>query len=730
MDVLNRAYALLYDRYRSMTPGARLMAGLLMVVVILSAGYLFTHQMANPDVDLMHGVPLSAAELQIIEAALGKAGLRYEIHGASILVPRGQEAACMAALHDADALPKQCGDVLSTALNSTGPFEDHRVTDQKAKLALQEVLAKAIGAMPGIERASVLYDVDNKPGFNKEKVATAIAFVKSVGANQLSEAQVAAIRQAVGGGAVASLKPENVTVADLSGGRTWYAHAEDGGSGGEENLYLAVQRTYEQGLRTKILNALCYIPQVTVEVSVDLDRERGTHIRQDRRSPRDERHNAEPVRGHVQAGHPDRPAATAQQPNTAAVLNALLNGGHSDEEARDAEAADLGSHEHVEKESVGLTPLRASVSVGVPVSYFKNVWQERNPIEAGRPAPKPSAAALKQIQAECCAMIQKHVATLLPLPEGAAKPAESVTVSTFEPIPVQEPPPPDFNETLLNWLRQSWTTLGMIALGLLSLLIVRSIVRSAPPPPQVQTMSASAGLPDQLDAIVDDKTDDNVEPKIPRPHARRFEGAVRRCGRNFPNWWQPTRMPPLTSSVIGLDPYLDHDCPRPQPARRRHPQGGHPRGQPRSNGGRSAARTIGPAVRCAGPAGRRVGRADRCLRTAAGDRRVPPHRLTGPRQMPGRHRSGWAAGPAVGPRCVGRPSAKLGRADAFRRQYAAIQLSARDGRGAAFRIARRRACANHCRGALPVAARSGRCRVGATGPAAASRGRPPPGRTR
>jgi flagellar M-ring protein FliF len=531
MDFLNRAYAQLYDRYRSMTPGSRLTAGLLAIVVLLSLGYLFTHQTASPEVDLMHGVPLTAAELRTMEAALGKAKLQYEIRGSSILVPRGQEASCMAALSDGNALPKQCGEALSIALNSGGLWEDHRLTEQKTKFALLDVLAKAIGEMPGIEHASVLYDVDNKPGFNKEKVARAIAIVKSVGANPLSEAQVAAIRQAVGGGAVAGLKPENVTVFDQSVGRTWCPNAEDGSSGGEQNLYLAVQRAYEQVLRTKILNALCYIPNATVEVSVVLDRERSTRIRQDRRSSGDERSaGGGPVRGHGKAAPPERPAAVAQQqPNTAAALTALLGGGRSDEEPRDAEAADLGSHEHVEKESVGLTPLQARVSVGVPANYFENVckkiWQERNPTEPGQPAPKPNAAALERIRNECSLMIRNHVATLLPLPESTAKAAESVTVSTFQPIPVQEPPPPDFNETLLTWLRQSWATLGMIALGLASLLLLRSMMRGSPPTANVQTMAVSAEPLDQLDADVADKIDENLESKIPRPHARRFDGA-------------------------------------------------------------------------------------------------------------------------------------------------------------------------------------------------------------
>ena len=48
MDFLNKAFAQLSDLFRSMTPGARLTAGLLLVVVIVSLGYLFTHDMSGP----------------------------------------------------------------------------------------------------------------------------------------------------------------------------------------------------------------------------------------------------------------------------------------------------------------------------------------------------------------------------------------------------------------------------------------------------------------------------------------------------------------------------------------------------------------------------------------------------------------------------------------------------------------------------------------------------------
>ena len=518
MDLLNRAYAQLYDLYRSLTPGSRLTAGLLATVVLLSLGYLFTHQGSSPEVDLMHGVPVAAAQLPAMEAALGKANLRYEVRGTSILVPRGQEPACMAALADAKALPQNIGDAFREAVNSGGLFEDNRQREQRYRIATQDTLAMTIREMPGIERAYVVYDVDNKPGFNKDKLITATVGVKPVGSGQLAETQVTSIRNYVAG-AIAGLKPENVTISDLNGGRTWYANADAAG-GGEENLYIALQRTYEQDLKTKVLNALCLIPNVTVELSVVLDRERITRIKQDRRSAADPRRAGGDAA--AKGSRASRSGTTAQRPNTATVLGALLGGSSSEAERDEAETPELGSREQLEKESVGLTPIQARVSVGVPISYFKKVWQEQNLADSGQPQRAPSQTALDQIRNEESVKIQNHVAQLLPSRESAAKATELVTVTTFQDIPIQEPAPPDFNQTLLSWLRQSWTTLGMIALALVSLLVLRSMVRARPVAADVQTMAVSSDLDDDLDV---DKMPESREANIPHPHTRRFHSA-------------------------------------------------------------------------------------------------------------------------------------------------------------------------------------------------------------
>ena len=70
------------------------------------------------------------------------------------------------------------------------------------------------------------------------------------------------------------------------------------------------------------------------------------------------------------------------------------------------------------------------------------------------------------------------MAQLLPSIESAAKATELVTVTTFQDIPVVEPPAPEFQQEVLSWARQSWRTLGTIGLALISLLALRSMVRA------------------------------------------------------------------------------------------------------------------------------------------------------------------------------------------------------------------------------------------------------------
>jgi flagellar M-ring protein FliF len=247
-------------------------------------------------------------------------------------------------------------------------------------------------------------------------------------------------------------------------------------------------------------------------VSVALDHERFTRIKQDTRSAASDRRGGNAANSRPKDGRSGRSATSSLSPNTAAILQSLLGGSRGDDEAAEAEPV---SHEQVEKESVGLTPTVARVSVGVPISYFKKVWQERNLAEPGGLQKTPDQAALDRIRMDESAKIQRHVAQLLPSAEGAAKAAELVTVTTFQDIPAVEPPAPEFNQQLLSWAKESWRTLGTIGLVLIGMLLLRSMAR--PASAVSEAPPAAAASTDPVDEPAADQS-----AVIPAPHARRF----------------------------------------------------------------------------------------------------------------------------------------------------------------------------------------------------------------
>ncbi len=101
MDFLNKAFAQLSDLFRSMTPGGRITAGLLLVVAVVSVGYLFQHQASGGDEYLFGGAAMQTPTLQKMEEAFGKAGLNgFSMEGGRVKVPHAQRAAYLAALAD------------------------------------------------------------------------------------------------------------------------------------------------------------------------------------------------------------------------------------------------------------------------------------------------------------------------------------------------------------------------------------------------------------------------------------------------------------------------------------------------------------------------------------------------------------------------------------------------------------------------------------------------------
>lgn len=484
MDFLNKAFAQLADLFRSMTPGARITTVLLMAVLVASVGYLFTYHGTAADTFLMNGTQFSPAQLPAMEAAFAKANLNsYEFVGTKIRVPRSQQNAYMAALAEANALPENYGKILDDALANSNPWIDRQQREQLLKAARQKQLELVIRSMKGVQNAYVMYDIGAKHGFNKETPTTASVNVMPLAGQPLADAQVLAIRTLVAR-SIAGLLPENVAVTDLSNGRT-LAGSGDGAASPLEDPYSSRKAMYETQWRDKIQHALSYVPGVTVSANVELDREKTRRKETVVNDPKTSAPISITERTRSSTSDSSTPAGrvgyAAQQPNTSLSL-AGGSGKNSREEEKENETqtsnAISGTREMVE--DVGLTPKRVTISIGLPQSYFQKIWLQRNPPADGQPVKPPDQAALDQIRQEETTKIKEHVAKLIPAAEGVTDVSQMVQVTTFQDIKGADLPGPGTADYVIEWLSNNWSTLAMAAVALIALVMLRSMVKSAP----------------------------------------------------------------------------------------------------------------------------------------------------------------------------------------------------------------------------------------------------------
>jgi len=483
MDFLNTAFSQVSDLFRSMTPGARLTAGLLLVMVVVSLGYLFTYQVSSADQFLMGGQHFSTSELRAMEAAWGKAKLNgYEVVGTQVRVPAGEKDQYMGALVDAKALPPTWGQPLDDALGNTSPFVSKQQREAQIRNAKQKELALWISAMDGIEKAGVLYDTRVKPGLIRETQTTATVSVKTLGARPLATSRVSAIRHAVAG-AIAGMKAEEVNVIDLNTGQSFHGDSEGAGSP-TNDAYAMRKQMYEQQWKQKIQKALSYVPGVTVEPNVELDRDKVSHTNIRKLDPKTvalESTEKSISSQNENTGPAGAPGYKAQEPNRPRALAAGRGTTSRQEQSEDeTQTRNALSGTEEEKTTVGLTPKRVTVAVSVPNSYFVKIFKEQNPPAEGEEPKAPDQNALAKIRTEEIGKIKAHVANLLPEVEGVTDATQLVTVTPFQDITPEAIPSPGFSDKALSWLAESWRTLGMIGLVLFSLLMLRSMIRSAP----------------------------------------------------------------------------------------------------------------------------------------------------------------------------------------------------------------------------------------------------------
>ena len=268
MEVLVRAYRQLAEAVRSMTPAARVSAALALVVAAVSLVYLVQAERGGTDAWLMGGQSISAAQLQNMQAALGKGGVESHAEAGRLRVPRGQESKAMAALAEAGALPVDFNGFLEKAVAPGGWMSLNRNQAAAMKIARQRELQNIINEM--VEKSAVLIDEHSDGGFPpKTRLTASVSILPRRGEAFDPERIAAAIRNLMTS-SVAGLEADAVTVLDLRSGRA-YPGAAEADTPRSIGDYAQAKRYHEREYQQTVSSALAYIPGAIVTTSVELD---------------------------------------------------------------------------------------------------------------------------------------------------------------------------------------------------------------------------------------------------------------------------------------------------------------------------------------------------------------------------------------------------------------------------------------------------------------------------
>lgn len=477
MDFLNRATEQLRGYVESMTPGTRILAGLLLAVVVLSTGFLFHHESQGPDEFLFGGDFLPDSQLNRIEAAIAQAGLTgHRREGHRLRVPAGQQAAYLAAIADADALPPNFNTILEAALDGGNPLETREAARERLKITKQQTLSEIVRAMHWVEDAVVLYDEQEPYGLSHTKQVIGSVNVKPKQGESLDARRIHMLQTFVAH-AVVGLKPEDVAVTNLG---------EDGPYGSDESVYsdafndeyYKTQIAYEQYKRQSILNALSDIPGVRVEVNVQLDtsvKDTVPGAKSDPAAVQDR------DRGKSHTSRPSTPGNArhgtfAQGPGQPTGKHDL-NLPTQDEASAQTAIADRG----VERESptntrTRFTPKEVRATITIPRSYVEKIWRQRYVDDHRVPTEKD----LRDVQQAIVAKVESIVEPLLPRIATGNDRGKPVCVVVLDSVTTPSTTePPSANEALA-WASRNRSTLAMLAVVVFGLLGLRSLVAASP----------------------------------------------------------------------------------------------------------------------------------------------------------------------------------------------------------------------------------------------------------
>jgi flagellar M-ring protein FliF len=461
----------LFDQARllfsAMPFASRLLAGLLVVVIVISSVFLVKTDPANSSAYLFDGYRFSETELRRAEMAFSAAGLTgSERESGRLRIPINKREAFLKALAEAKAFPQDLGSHLEEVFEAQNPFESARQFQAKTMAARERDIALALKTLPFIEFAYVSYD-EQRQGFADSSQKTAAVWIMPEGQSVLTNEQKRAIAKQVQA-SFAGLVYENVHVMDLKTGSD-FCGKNDPIAENQERIF-SIKQHEETSLKSKILSLLSSFGDVRVEVNVEFDpayREEIDKIE----------YNSSPLANSEDSSQTD--IETKNDDRLAHTPNVQLNPSSSLKifpRDRTQQPENIARRETKRTEKNVMLIESVSASISIPRSYYRIAysrhWADLNPGKSISESPPISAEELRNIQLDTAKKIEHLLSGVMlkPSKDNAAR----IIISDYHDEQPTAAPEPTFAETAWEFVQSSWQMLSLVGIALLALLVLRS----------------------------------------------------------------------------------------------------------------------------------------------------------------------------------------------------------------------------------------------------------------
>lgn len=483
MNTLSDIAKQLSELVTSLSPSARIMAGLMVGVIVVSLGWIVSSEMSGDYESLLGGVSLTNTELDRIEAAFGDAQLRdYQREGRQIRIPNGQKDVYLKALSAANALPMEHGSATDRAFESTGVFDSTEKLHALLQTGEERDLANMLERLPGIEFAAVHIDEQRK-GFGRQTEKVCTIGLQGPFNQPIPQTTLERIASFLSTH-FAGLPKSNISVMDL-GTANVFRESSDPHSA-SQNPVLEARKQWESYLHQKIGLVLVDYGAVSLMVDVEID---PTLIQEEEKLAYDptavtlqsveSRKDSENTKASP-AGPPGSDVNGIG--NKAQRIDSASAGQSSKVKESEANERRVAGHDATRSEKAGLTPTKVAVSIGVPESHYRKVFNHRyllnNPTAKAEDIPAPTAQELTDLKTEIEGTIRSAVETVaMGIRDGDDR-KPFVNVYTRADPPPPEFPQPSLASTAATWLGQSWSTLALLLVVLVSLGMMFSWIKS------------------------------------------------------------------------------------------------------------------------------------------------------------------------------------------------------------------------------------------------------------